>query len=588
MKTSEGVCKANPSCRSGSFRIFGRVNRGRAVCARTRAFSRCTPSNALPASTEKGSIGNALFRWRRRYLSIRLTLWAACSTGSNTMKHTRKHGWGRAARLRRARRSSDPLLSRRQIRIDRAVQFLAHRVHPAPVLISVPAPVPGGGVGHVVCVEVEYVALVLEQPGFVVVANFAVDSLRTLPVNDRVVHNGIVGGDMRAVGAVAPVLLNDANAVAAVAGDLHGISVDGDVARVLKQDLRSPHPRRVAHRVVAHHVVPDRRRVADFVLDSRAAHVIHNGVVLIQGVDAVHVAPQPGARVVVHEVASHDEPVGLRKLSAAGVPGRVKSGPIIKRDLIALDEDVLAAGSDSFLPVVMNEVADRLAAVAQVDAGAMIPAQFVINHQPVRARILITDCAELARHRILLNNQRADRDVACRARECAAHDADLDLVTGRVVRKINFLIGVVEKPCAWSDRAEVGNMKQRPVVEIKVFGVRASGMPVIAETIQLSLLTLVINHPERAFPAKICQKGSAAKSGSRRAYKRIAVFGTNHLQAENAAIEGKGGAGRVAIDGRLNVVTRRQSYLTECQSRNQRESKASESRRIWGAEVFQK
>src|SRR5262249_23607731 len=114
--------------------------------------------------------------------------------------------------------------------------------------------------------------------------------------------------------------------------------------------------------------------------------------------------------------------------------------------------------ADPFLAIVVNIIIESLASAAQVDARAMIPADFTIGNRPVRSGVLISDGSELRGDRVLLDRQKLNHHIARRPRKSASGDTGFYLVARRVICEIDLLIGVIEEPRSRTDEGNVCHM----------------------------------------------------------------------------------------------------------------------------------
>ena len=119
-----------------------------------------------------------------------------------------------------------------------------------------------------------------------------------------------------------------------------------------------------------------------------------------------------------------------------------------------------------------------------------IPPYFVIADHPILPRVLVADRAKLGRNRVFFHDEALNSDVVGRSPERRPGRTDLDSVASGVVREINCMRGIIEKPGSTGHGVERADSEKRPAVKEEVFRMNAHRVGRIARAVKLPLLRL--------------------------------------------------------------------------------------------------
>jgi hypothetical protein len=193
--------------------------------------------------------------------------------------------------------------------------------------------------------------------------------------------------------------------------------------------------------------------------------------------------------------------------------------------------------------------------VSNPDSRGMIQPNFVILDDPALP-VGALNCSGLRGISVLLDNESANTDIACRAIERIYGHACLELVPGRVVREVDLGGAVVEVPLAGNHIAQRGGMLKRDVVNKEVFGVTTPWESRKAKAAGPSLLGLAGRYPVASFSLKGSKEFRPAEDRPKLSDERISVLGSHTLQTMNTGLEKERRARRIAVHCALDVVAR--------------------------------
>ena len=210
----------------------------------------------------------------------------------------------------------------------------------------------------------------------------------------------------------------------------------------------------------------------------------------------------------MHIIARHDPFGDLSPFHAAAFPVAVGAVPDVERDLVIIERAAASARTEPQLAIVMDEIASGLAVGRDGDADAMISAHLVVGDLPALAFRMIADRALLVGTGVVFDDQILDGDAVRLSAERKGTIAELDGVTGRVVREIDRVVVVVVEERAGLDLRFLRHGAERLAVEIEVLRIAAARIAsaAFAMNLRVRIDRLVARDVERAVGVEMCQQ----------------------------------------------------------------------------------